>query len=92
MSEHTQAAIETTIVATSQKATVVGGGASFLGWVASIDWLAFLGIFIALVGLAINFYFSHQRNKREQAEHELRKVEHELRVKNLRGGCDVESK
>lgn len=75
MSEHTQAAIEATIVATSQKATVAGGGASFLGWVASIDWLAFLGIFIALVGLAINFYFSHQRNKREQKEHDLRMIQ-----------------
>lgn len=75
MSEHTQAAIETTIVATSQKATVVGGGASFLGWLAAIDWLAFVGIFIALVGLAINFYFSHQRNKREQKEHDLRMIQ-----------------
>jgi len=75
MSEHTQSAIETTIVATSHKATVVGGGASFLGWVASIDWLAFLGIFIALVGLAINFYFSQQRNKREQKEHDLRMIQ-----------------
>ena len=75
MSEHTQAAVEATIVATSQKMTVAGGGASFLGWVASIDWLAFVGIFIALVGLAINFYFSHQRNKREQAEHDLRMIQ-----------------
>lgn len=75
MSEHTQAAIEATIVATSQKMTVAGGGASFLGWVASIDWLAFVGIFIALVGLAINFYFLHQRNKREQKEHDLRMIQ-----------------
>lgn len=75
MSEHTQAAIEATIVATSQKITVAGGGASFLGWVASIDWLAFVGIFIALVGLAINFYFSWQRNKREQKEHDLRMIQ-----------------
>lgn len=75
MSEHTQAAIETTIVATSQKMTVAGGGASFLGWLAAIDWLAFVGIFIALVGLAINFYFSHQRNKREQKEHDLRMIQ-----------------
>ena len=75
MSEHTQAAIEATIVATSQKITVAGGGASFLGWLAAIDWLAFLGIFIALVGLAINFYFSWQRNKREQKEHDLRMIQ-----------------
>ena len=75
MSEHTQAAVEATIVATSQKMTVAGGGASFLGWVASIDWLAFVGIFIALVGLVINIYFSYQRNKREQKEHDLRMIQ-----------------
>ena len=75
MSEHTQAAIETTIAATGQKMAVAGGGASFLGWVTSSDWLAFVGILVAVLGFVINIYFSYQRNKREQKEHDLRMIQ-----------------
>lgn len=82
MQENTHAAVEATVVAASQKTTVAAGGVSFVGWIAQIDWLAFLGIFIALLGLAINFYFSWQRNAREKAEHEMR-------MKKLNGDCDV---
>lgn len=59
--------------ATAGKATMyTGGGASVVAWWQGLDWLALAGFFIAVIGLAINFYFSWQRNMREKAEHEIK--------------------
>ena len=58
---------------TASKMTLYAGGAtSALAWWQTIDWLAFGGIFLAIDGFLMNFYFSYQKNKREQLEHDLR--------------------
>ncbi len=82
MQENTHAAVEITGAAIGQKITLGAGGATVFGWFVGVDWLAFLGVLIALLGLAINFYFSWQRNAREKAEHEMR-------MRKLNGDCDV---
>lgn len=59
--------------ATAGKLTLYAGGAtSAVAWWQAVDWLAIGGITLALLGFLMNFYFSYQKNKREQLEHELR--------------------
>jgi hypothetical protein len=82
-------AVEASAVAISQKITVSSGGVSFLGFVAKVDVFAWGGLIIAAIGLAIQFYFAVQKNRREKIEHEFRKAEYELRIKNLKGDCNV---
>lgn len=58
---------------TASKMTLYAGGAtSAVAWWQTIDWLAVGGIFLAIAGFLMNFYFSYQKNRREQLEHELR--------------------
>ena len=83
MSENAVQVAEASAAAVASKATYVGGVTSFAGFVTQIDWVAWTGISIALTGLIINLYFSHQRNKRE-------KEEHEPRMQKLRGQCNVQ--
>lgn len=87
MSENS--AVEASAVAISQKVTATSGVSSFLGFAAKIDVIAWGGLIIAAIGLAIQLYFAVQKNRREKIEHEMRKTEYKLRIKNLKGGCDV---
>ncbi|MEB3790446.1 holin [Acinetobacter sp. IK40] len=73
----------------SQKVTATTGVGSFLGFIAKIDVIAWGGLIIAVIGLAIQFYFAWQKNRREKVEHEMRKAEYKLRINNLKGGCNV---
>jgi predicted membrane channel-forming protein YqfA (hemolysin III family) len=67
--------------------------AGILGVLASIDWLAFAGLFIAIAGFLLNAYFQYKRNKREELESLLRiKREqdiHELEIKKLSESYNV---
>ncbi|KXZ72120.1 holin [Acinetobacter venetianus] len=87
MSENS--ALEASAVAISQKVTPLTGIGSFVGFAAKIDVIAWGGLIIAVIGLVIQFYFAFQRNRREKIEHEMRKAEYDLRLKNLKGECDV---
>jgi len=87
MSENS--AVEASAVAISQKVTATSGVSSFLGFAAKIDVIAWGGLIIAAIGLAIQLYFAVQKNRREKIEHEMRKTEYKLRIKNLKGDCDV---
>lgn len=82
MSETTAAVAETSAAALGSKATVTGGAASAAGFFMGIDWMGWVGIGVAVLGLLINVYFSWQRNQREKAEHCLR-------MKQLLGECNV---
>ncbi len=82
MSETTAAVAETSAAALGSKATVTGGAASFAGFFMGIDWMGWVGIGVAVLGLLINVYFSWQRNQREKEIHELTK-------RKLNGACNV---
>ena len=73
----------------TQKVTATTGVGSFFGFIAKIDVIAWGGLIIAAIGLAIQFYFAVQRNRREKVEHDMRKAEYLLRIKNLKGDCNV---
>ena len=83
MPETAAQTVEASVAAIASKATYTGGAAGLAGFLTQTDWLGLLGVFIALTGLVISFYFSYQRNLRE-------KEEHEFRMKKLRGQCNVE--
>ena len=62
-------------------ATKTGASGAVLGWLFSQEGLAILGVVIAVIGLAVNWYYKYQDNKRA-------KLEHELRVRELMEGDD----
>lgn len=68
----TSAAVETTAAAIGSKATLTGGATSAAGFFMGINWIGWIGVGVAVLGLLINFYFSYQRDRREQQEHEAR--------------------
>lgn len=70
-------------VAVSSKTTIAGAAASVVGWAAQINWIGLAGVGIALLGLLVNAYFQHRRDRREQAESEAR-----VRALNARCGVD----
>ena len=89
MTDHAASSVAEVAAGAATKATYAGGGASVLGVLASIDWLAFAGLFIAIAGFLLNAYFQYKRNKREELESLLRiKREqdiHDLEMKRLSG-------
>lgn len=77
MSENAVQMAEASTIAS--KVTATGGITSLAALFTQIDWLALMGVLIALSG----FYFSYQRNKREKEIHELTK-------KKLEDQCNAE--
>ena len=93
MSENTSQAVEVVATTVGSKATYAGGAATFVGWVASVDWLAVTGVLIALAGFALNAYFQIKKNKREELESLLRikreQEVHDYTMKKLGAGINV---
>ncbi|EPQ1202766.1 holin [Acinetobacter baumannii] len=88
MSE-TQSALEASAATLTSKVTATSGVGSFIGFAAKIDVIAWGGLVIAALGLAVQLYFAWARNRREKVEHKLRKAEYELRIKKLKGDCNA---
>ena len=72
MSDKVNLIAETASVGAS-RATIGGGFAGAAAFFAGINWIGWLSLGIAILGLMINWYFSWLRNKREQEIHELTK-------------------
>lgn len=60
-----------TIAAVASKTTVVGAGASALGWLSFNEALALGGFVVALIGLGVNWYYRALANRREQSRHDI---------------------
>lgn len=75
MSPNQQATFDATMAAAGSKATYTGAGTSVVGWVLSSEFGVLFGILLGTAGLAINWYYKHKQDKREQAEHERRMKE-----------------
>lgn len=82
MSETTAAVAETSVAALGSKVTLGGSATSAAAFFMGVNWIGWLSLGIAILGLIINAYFSWQRNQREKAEHNLR-------MKQLLGECNV---
>ena len=77
--------VEVIGAAAANKATQLGAVTGVLGWLAQINWIGLSGVLIAVFGLAVNFYFQHRRDKREQAESSAR-------IEALRDQCGLEGR
>ncbi|MFD1437718.1 hypothetical protein HLH14_10660 [Acinetobacter sp. ANC 4282] len=55
----------------ASKTTYIGGLGGFFAWLLSIDILPWAGLFVAMAGLIVNWYYRRQENKRAQEIHEL---------------------
>ena len=96
MSETTAVVAEASAATLSSKAAVgsVGGGAaSAAGFFMGIDWIGWVGISIAVLGLILQSVFSYRRDKREkvalQKEEQRADEIHQLTVRKLNGECNV---
>ena len=83
----TEDAIDATGVAITAKVTQVGAGATFFSWLVSSEGGMLVGIMIGMIGLIVNLFYQHRRDKREQIEHEKRmsKLETEPAALHPRG-------
>jgi membrane associated rhomboid family serine protease len=66
-----QAAVDATIDS-ANRTTVAGAFASVVSGVLSYEFGFLVGIIVAVGGLIVSWYYQRKRDKREQAEHELR--------------------
>lgn len=64
--------LEALAASVSSKTTYAGAAAGLFGWLAQINWIGLSGVLIALIGLAVNFWFQYRRDRRESAEHRAR--------------------
>lgn len=72
MNEQTQQAVDVTLAAAGSKATYAGAGTFSLGWFLSSEFGILVGLVIGVGGLLVNWYYSRKRDRREQAEHDLK--------------------
>jgi hypothetical protein len=84
MTDHAQTVVDVAANITASKTVMYAGGAtSFVTWLSTLEPMALAGFFLAFAGFCVTSYFAWQRNKREEKEHELK-------MKQLEGQCDVE--
>ena len=75
-------AMEVVGASVANKTTVAGALTGAVGWLAQVNWLGLSGVLIAILGLLVNFYFQHRRDKREAAESAAR-------IEAIKGRCDA---
>ncbi|TBV16697.1 holin [Stutzerimonas kirkiae] len=68
MSRISGGAVEVVGASVAQKVTTAGAAAGFLGWLSQVNWVGLTGALVAVVGLLMNWYFQHRRDKREAEE------------------------
>ncbi len=82
------------------KTAVVGGGVSFVGLISSQEFISVAGILVAVLGFLVNGYYRRKDTKTNEfykalenqyKENQDRRAqeEHEIRMKELRGECEV---
>jgi len=68
-SEH----VEQIATAVADKATLGGAGTGVLGWLIDSNVLGLVGVFIALAGFLVNWYYKHKHYKLAEKQLELGK-------------------
>jgi hypothetical protein len=72
MSGHATPITDAAIAAAGSKATYTGAGMTISGWFLSSEFAVLVGIVIGVAGFAVNWYYRHKEDARQQAEHERR--------------------
>ena len=63
---------ETALANAGSHSTYAGAGITGFGWLLSNEFVALVGLILAVGGFAINWYYRARRDRREQQEHEAR--------------------
>jgi len=63
---------EAAVAAAAQKVSAVGGGAALVGGLTANEVAAFGGLFVAIVGALIQWYYEHKADKRSHRLYEKR--------------------
>ena len=75
MSDNTAGAVsafEAMAASGASKATYTGAGASVAAGVSGNDWMAILGLLVAIAGFAVNLYYKRKEDSRQQREYDER--------------------
>ena len=64
--------LDATIGTAASKATYAGAGMTISGWLLSSEAAILIGIVVGVAGFAVNWFYKHREDKRQQAEHEAR--------------------
>lgn len=72
--------VEDVAIQAANRTTEAGAVTGVVGWLASVNWIGWAGVLIALIGMLANLYYQRRRDRREQAEAEAR-------IKALREQC-----
>lgn len=72
MSEQVAPITDAAIAAAGSKATYTGAGMTISGWFLSSEFAVLIGMLIGVAGFAVNWYYRHKEDARQQAEHERR--------------------
>lgn len=65
-------AIEASIAAAAQKAAIGGGGIAVYGGLSANEIAAFVGAFVAVVGLFVQWYYKRKDDRRKAELHHMR--------------------
>lgn len=70
---------EATIATVANKVTYAGGTTAVVGGMSANEWAALGGLVVAIVGLAVQWYYKRKADKRDAELHEarLRDLRHE---------------
>lgn len=63
-----QASMDAVGVLVGKTATFSGGASAFVFGLSANELAAIGGLFVAVIGLCVQWYYNHRRDKREQAE------------------------
>lgn len=61
-----------TIIKAADNTNASGAIIGLAGWAASVNWIGWAGVLIALAGFWVSFHYQQKRGRREQAESERR--------------------
>lgn len=83
--QSTQQALETVVIAVSNKGVIYGSLGSFLAWLSDSGGTALVAVTVAIAGLLVTSFFQYRRDIREKKDYEQRErraqLEHELRMR-----------
>ena len=72
MDQHTEVGVRVGLLS--------GTGATTLGWIASVDWIATVGVIVLVLSFFVNFVFKRREDARKQERHviEMRVIKDKL--------------
>lgn len=71
-----QNTMDTSLATLGSNTTYTGATTTTVSWMLSSEFGIAMGIFIGVLGFAMNWYYSRKRDQREQAVHDAFMVEH----------------